>query len=96
MNITDKDGNGSGFDLPRPQPAPFRDPFQKTRLLSCPICFNGYPFNPTRRIPNPTRPDLIFIYLFFFPLNFMQWAEAQKQEGEVPATRHQSSLGPLG
>ena len=87
MNITDKDGNGSGFDLPRPQPAPFRDPFQKTRLLSYPICFNGYPFNPTR---------LDFYFYFFFPLNFMQWAEAQKQEGEVPATRHQSSLGPLG
>ena len=87
-DLKSKDGNGSGFDPPRP--APFRDLPKKTRLLPRPICFNGYPFNPTCRIPDgyPTR--------FFFSLNFMQWAEAQKPEGEVPATRHQSSLGPLG
>ena len=48
-----RDGNGAvwvGF-----RPVPFKNPFQKNHLTSHPACFNGYPFNPTRRVP--TQPD---------------------------------------
>ena len=72
-----------------PAPNPPRLETRSKKPVYCPTLFVS---TGTRL----TRPDLIFIFIFFFPLNFMQWAEAQKQEGEVPATRHQSSLGPLG
>jgi hypothetical protein len=49
---------GSGFALTRPDPLETRPP-KKTCLLSCPVCFNGYPFNPPRRVPDP-------IQFFFF------------------------------
>ena len=49
------------------RPAPFRDPPQKTRLLPRPVCFNGYPFNPTCWIPDgyPTR---FFFFIKFYAM----------------------------
>ena len=38
---------------------------KKTRLLPRPVCFNGYPFNPTLQYPTGTRPDPDSFFFFF-------------------------------
>jgi hypothetical protein len=53
-----RDGNGAEWVGFRPAPLrsdPFRDPPQKNLFTACPVCFNGYPFNPTRRVPDPIQ-----------------------------------------
>jgi hypothetical protein len=60
---------GSGFAPPRP--ALIRYPFQKTRLLPHPACFNGYLFNPTRHdilVLNKRRPIIENIAILTFGL----------------------------
>jgi hypothetical protein len=50
-----------------PRPAltrPAKKPVKKTR----PVCFNGYPFHPIRRVPDPIQFFFFFFFFFFFQL----------------------------
>jgi hypothetical protein len=57
---------GSGFARPAPTPTRLETRPKKTRLLPRPVCFNGYPFNPPRRVPDPTQIFFFFFFFFFF------------------------------
>jgi hypothetical protein len=83
LKSANKDGNGAvwvGFRPAPPRPDLFRYPPQKNPSTAPPRLFNGYPFNPPRRVPNLTR------FIFFLRI-FSTWSSSSSDPTSSNPTR---------